>query len=218
MTLPEGNRAGIGAVMRLLPLLAMILSGCSSTNGVPLPWNSRATEQTRLNAAAAPKPTTFQERLLHPDETKGFNPGVANFGSGRTVSTGKARTNEFYFVDKTRTKSFGTRDYATREAWGAKTEYATREAPTKESWFSRLTARTKSYDTREDRDANKTNATRALPGGDRAFVAKGRRQAALDKDGAKGEPLGGDRTVGESWSGDLRPLTIQDVRTLLNKN
>jgi hypothetical protein len=204
--------------MRFLALLALLLSGCSSTKAVHWPWNSRVKEQTRLNAATAPKPTTRAEQILRPDETKEFNPRSANFGSGRTVPTGTTKTNEFYFVDKTRTKSFGTRDYATKEAWGTKSQYATKDAPTKESWFSRLTARTKSYGTREDREANKQTETRALPGGDRTFVAQGRRQAALDKNGTTGQTAGGDRTAGESWSGDLRPMTIQDVKALLNKN
>lgn len=218
MTLHEWNDAGIRPVMRFLPLLALLLSGCSSTKTVHWPWNSRATEQTRLNAATAPKPTTREEQLLRPDETKEFNPSTANFGSGRTFSTGTARTNEFYLVDKTRTKSFRTGDYATKDATGTKTDYATKAAPTKDSWFSRLTAKTKSYETRGDRQADKVAETRALPGGDRTFVAKGRRQAALDKNGATGQALGGERTGGESWSGDIKPLTIQDVRQLLNKN
>lgn len=214
----EGNGAGIRAGMRFLPLLALLLSGCSATKDAGLPSNSRTTEQTRLNAATDPKPKTREEEILRPDQTKEFNPRTANFGSGRTFSTQKAATNEFYFVDKTRTKSFRTGDFATKEAWGTKSEYATKEAPTKESWFSRLTAKTKSYETREDRQANKKTETRALPGGERAFVAQGRRQAALDKNGAAGQPIGGERTGGESWSGDIKPLTVQDVRTLLNKN
>ena len=203
--------------MRFLPLLLMLLSGCSSTKGVQWPGNSRAKEQERLNAAVAPKPGTREEEILRPDETKEFNLSAMNFARGRTFETGKAATNEFYFVDKTRTKSFRTGDFATRGAQGMK-DYPTTAAPTKDSRFSGLTATTKSYETAENRDANKTSPTRALPGGDRAFVAQGRRQAALDKGGAKGHPIGGDRTSGESWSGDIKPLTIQEVRTLLNKN
>ena len=204
--------------MRFLPLLLLPLVGCSSTKSDQSSWNSRTKEQQRLNAAVEPTPRTREQEILYPDETKEFNPGAANFGRGRTFSTSKAQTNEFYFVDKMRTKGFRTGDFATREADAAKLGYATHEAPTKDSRFSRLSAPTKSYATAEDRQANKTNATRALPGGDRAFAAQGRRQAALDKSGAKDHAMGGDRTSGESWSGDLKPLTIQDVRTLLNKN
>jgi len=204
--------------MRFLPLLALMLAGCSATTPLHLPWNSRAKEQSRLNAATAPKPSRWDQQVLRADETRTFNPSAANFASARSVSTKAARTNEFYFVDKTRTKSFGTRDFNTKEAWSLKKDYATKAAPVKESWFSRLTARTKSYPTRENYEAGKKVETRALPGGDQAFLARGRRQASLDKNGAAGQAVGGDRIGGESWSGDLKPLTIQDVRTLLNKN
>ena len=53
--------------------------------------------------------------------------------------------------------------------------------------------------------------------GARVFM-NGRRQAELDKNGAAGITMGGDREGGQSWGGDVKPLTIQDVRTLLNKN
>ncbi len=183
-----------------------------------LPWNSRTTEQTRLNAAAAPKQTSREEALLHPDITKEFNPSSANFGSGRSVSGKKMATSEFHFVDRTRTKSFETRGFATKEATGMKSQYATKTAETKESWFARRTALTKAYETRENSDANKNLEGRALPGSEKKFVARGRRQADLDKNGAPGQAMGADRDGGQSWSGEVRPLTIQDVRTLLNKN
>lgn len=218
MTLPEGNGAGIGAIMRFLPLLALLLSGCSSTKSGDALKNSRVKEQERLNAAVAEERGAPEDKVLRWDENKTFNPSTARFGGGGTFATGKAQTNEFYFVDKTQTKSFRTGGFATREAESAKVSYATREAPTKESRFSGQTAPTRSFATAEDRQANKEMATRSLPGGDRTFAAQGRRQAALDKTGSKDHPMGGDRSSGESWSGDLKPLTIQDVRTLLNKN
>ena len=206
-------------LMRFLPLLAMLLTGCSATKAVHFPWSSRGQEQARMNAATSPKAQTRdEESILHPDETKAFNPGAARFGAGRTAYTKSAQTNEFYFTNKTRAGSFDTRGYATREASGTGTEYATKEAPSKESWFSRLTARSKKYATNESRDAGKTVGTRALPGADEAFVAKGRKQAALDKDGAAAGFERGGPDSGMSWSGDLKPLTIQDVKKLLNKN
>lgn len=169
-----------------------------------------------MNAATSPNPRTRDETaLLRPDETKAFDVRSAQFGRNRSVPTAKEKTNDFYFVDKTRTKDFATRDFSTKEAAAAGRGFDTKAAPVKESWFSRLTARSKSYDTRGYSDAGKTTETQVLPGSDRSFVAKGRRQADLDKKGAAGAAGGGE---GESWSGDLKPLTIQDVKTLLNKN
>ena len=216
--------------MRLLPLLALLLSGCTAMKSlttvkpvaalksIRLPWNSRTNEQAKLNAVTEAKPTTREEEILHPSATKAFNPGSANFGSGRTVSSGAVQTNAFLFESKTRTKIFSTRDFGTKSAWGTDTAFATKESPTKESRFAGMTSPTKSYATRENWEAGKTSETRDLPGGDRKFVAKGRRQAELEKNGAGGHPMGGDRESGQSWSGDLQPMSIQDVKTLLNKN
>jgi hypothetical protein len=88
----------------------------------------------------------------------------------------------------------------------------------RESWFSRMTARTKSYDTRSAAVANKTASTRPLVQGDKPFLGKGRRQAAYDTHGWAAQNMPGDRSGGQSWSGDLRPMTVDDVKKLLNKN
>jgi hypothetical protein len=204
--------------MRFLPLIALLFCGCSSMKSIPLPWNSRTHEQARLNAATEPEPRTREEEILRPNASKEFNPRSANFGSGRSFSTKGAGTNEFHFVDKTRTKSFATREFGTKGVWDSGTSYATKVAPTKESWFSRLTAGSKSYATKESREAGKEATTRALPGGDRPFLVQGRKQGELDNKGAAAMPMGGERVGGESWSGDLKPLTIQDIKTLLNRN
>ena len=233
--MPAWRSAGIGLEMRLLLLFWLMMAGClgaapfhwpwstpageqKTEKHFRLPWNSRTTEQTRLNAATAPKPTSREEQVMTIDRTKEFNPSSANFGSGRSVSGKKMATGEFHFVDRTRTKSFETRGFATKEATGMNSQYATKTAETKESWFARRTALTKAYATRENTDANKNLEGRALPGSEKKFIARGRRQADLDKNGAAGQALGADRDGGQSWTGEVRPLTIQDVRTLLNKN
>ncbi len=188
----------------------------------PLFWNSRTKEQQRLNAATAPKPTSREEQVMKPDLTKEFNPAVANFGSGRSITGQKAATSEFHFINKMRTKPFETGTFATKTAWGADSQYGTKTAETKESWFARKTALTKSYATRETSDANKGLHAQALPDSEKKFLARGRRQAEYDADRAEGKApkltMGGDRDSGQSWSGDARPLSIQDVKQLLNKN
>ena len=184
----------------------------------PLPWNSRTKEQQRMTAVTQPKPTSRDEQLLHVDPTKEFNTNAMNFGSAYTQAGKKTQTGAFHFLNKTQTKSFGTKQFATKEAWGAKSKYETKSLETKQSWFARMTAPTKTYATRDSRDANKGLQGQALPGSDRKFVARGRRQAELEKSGASRVPMGGDRDMGQSWSGDLKPMSIQDVKTLLNKN
>ena len=222
--------------MRLFLLLWLLMAGCleaapfhwpwskrteeqTPARQFRLPWNSRTSEQSRLNAAMAPKPTTREEQVMRPDITKEFNPSAAKFGSAFSPGGRKVATSEFQFENKTRTKSFATRDYATKEAAGAGAKYETKSALTKESWFARRTAPTKTFATRESSDAGKGLQGQVLPGSDRKFVPRGRRQAELDKQHAAGAfPLGGDRDGGQSWSGEVRPLTIQDVKMLLNKN
>ena len=246
LTLPVCGSAGIGLPMRLSLLLWLATAACPTslvaqpfhwpwskgaaeqqqeqqekkqTRLFRLPWNSRTKEQSRLDAAMAPKPTTREEQVMRPDITKEFNLSAARFGSGRSVTGKAAATSEFYFVNKTRTKNFDTKEFATKEAQSAKSKYETKTAETKESWFARRTAQTKPYATRESSDANKNLQGRVLPGSEKQFVARGRRQAEIDKQhGVAGMTPGGDRDAGQSWSGEVRPLTIQDVKTLLNKN
>ena len=182
-----------------------------------LPWTSRTREQQRLNAATAPRQTSREEQVMKPDLTRQFDLNSANFG-GKTLTGKKSETSAFTFVNKTRVKTFETETFATKEAPGSDAAYATKSAPTKESWFARMTAPTKTYATRESREANKGLQGAVLPGSDQKFVAIGRRQSQLDKNGAAGMPQGGDRDSGQSWSGELKPMSIQDVKDLLNKN
>ena len=209
--------------MRLLTiLLATMLGGCASKK-VDQQYdaataNTRAVEQMRMREVTRGEVTSVRgAEILVADPTKEFNPSTARFGRPASVGTKSASSNEFYFVDKTRTKDFATRDFTTKGAWMGDLKYGTKEARTKESWFSKKTARTKSFDTKEARDASKTAATRALPGGDRAFLVQGRRQADLDTNGRDKMPFG-TTDMGPSWSGELKTLTIDDVKGLLNKN
>jgi hypothetical protein len=222
LTLQAVASAGIGFGMRPLFFFWLMMAGCLEAKPFHWPWNSRATEQQRLNAATAPKPTSREAEILRADETKAFNLSSAKFGTGVSVTGKKTATSEFQFVDRTRTKSFATKELFSKPAWGAGSAYETKAVPTKESWFARVTASTKAFLTRESSDANKNLQGGVLPGSEKKFLARGRRQAELDADRAEGRapkvPIGEDRDGGQSWSGDVKPLTIQDVKALLNKN
>lgn len=209
-------------VMRLLSLLlAVILAGCASKNPDKFDKttaNTRAIEQVRMRAVTSGDATSIRgAEVIVADPTKEFNTASARFGSRSAYGEKSAKTNEFHFIDRTRTKAFGTKSYGTKGAWMGDAKFATKSAPTKTSWFGSKSARVKSYDTKEARDASKTAATRALPEGDRTYVAQGRRQAQLDKNGRDTIPMG-THDMGPSWSGELKPLTIDDVKSLLNKN
>jgi uncharacterized protein YceK len=213
--------------MRLVTLLiAVSLAGCASSEKKLAEQqkldlaraNTRAVEQMRMRAVTSG--ATLRERVaqvLVPDKEKEFDPAAARFGKPAQFHGKPQKTNEFLFVNRTRTKDFQTNSFATKGAWMGDAKFETKEAPTKESWFSRMTARTKGYDTKDAREAGKSVPVRALPGGDRAYVAQGRRQAELDATGKDKIPFG-TTDMGPSWSGELKPLTIQDVKNLLNKN
>jgi hypothetical protein len=210
--------------MRLLTLLlASLLAGCASSKVDqqldPKTANARAIEQQRMQAITSGAWAPASERgeeVLAP-KPKEFNMGALRTGFNKSFDGKAAPTSEFHFVDKTRTKPFGTRDYVTKGAWMGDMKFGTKEAKTKESWFSKRTAETKTYGTKVAHDASKSAATRALPGGDKPFLVQGRRQADLDSNGRQKIPFG-TSDLGQSWSGDLKPLTIEDVKGLLNKN
>jgi hypothetical protein len=222
--LKEGESTGIGTTVRLLTiLLAMLLAGCASKK-IDQQYdaataNTRAVEQRRMNAIESGAWDSASERgdeVLAP-KPKEFNMGALRAGPTRAFDGKAAHVNEFQFVNKTRTKDFATRDFTAKGAWMGDLKYGTKEARTKESWFAKKNARTKTFDTKEARDASKSANTRALPGGDRSFLVQGRRQADLDATGREKIPFG-TTDLGPSWSGELKTLTIDDVKGLLNKN
>lgn len=204
-------------------LLALMLAACASKkdkdNTLDVARaNTRALEQVRMRAVTSGDAESGRgAQVMVADPEKTFDPNSARFGAARSISTRSSQTQEFHFEDRVRTKSFTSKEYASKAAWLGDAKFATKEAPTKKSWFANKSASTKSYETREARDAGKVAATRALPGGDRPFLVQGRRQADLDATGKSKIPFG-TYDMGPSWSGELKELTIDDVKSLLNKN
>lgn len=189
--------------------------------------NSRAIEQKRMNVMEMNADQGLTERgaeIAVYDPEKTFDPNVPQFGHGRSISPKAAQTTTFNFVDGVRTKEFGgTRSAALgKNAWMGNLQFQTKAAPVKESWFSKLTARSKTFDTSKSRFADKAVATRPSVIEDKPFLVKGRRQADYDTKGPAAMALGGDRISGDSWTGDLqqltKPMSIDDVKKLLNKN
>lgn len=209
--------------MRLLTLLlAGLLGGCASSK-VDNQYdeakaNARAVEQRRMRAITSGDVASQRgAEVMIPNQEKVFDPNTARLGARRGFAGKAAQTTEFHFVDRTRTRAFASKEFSTEGAWMGNAKFATKDAPTKTSWFARRTAPVKDYETRYARDASKSSATRALPDGERPFLVEGRTQAKLDATGRQTIPFG-TTTAGQSWSVDLKPLTIEDVKWLLNKN
>jgi hypothetical protein len=209
----------------LVLLLAASLAGCASKGKEnqldPKTANSRAIEQRRMRIVteyADQGVTARGAEIAIMDPEKTFNPSVARFGNASRVDPKTAQVNAFNYEDRVRTREYGTKAHHLKTAWMGDVKFETKAAPVRQSWFSRLTARTKPYGTRGAAMTDKTAATRTLPGGDKPFLVQGRRQADYDKRGPAAQAFGGDRISGESWSGDLKKMTIEDVKQLLNKN
>ena len=128
-----------------------------------------------------------------------------------------AYINNFYFIDKVRTKDFLSRSfYGADPYWAGNFQYSTANARTSGRNVlvnSTTIVDTKTKETKADRESGKESSARAYPF-NREFLGRGRSQDRFDKEGEKA--LYG--TVPLGLGGDLHPMTIDEVRALLNKN
>lgn len=124
-----------------------------------------------------------------------------------------ARVNSFYFQQKFNPKSFdNTKSFRTKTAWDGDFKFATKDARTKS--FETKAAPMKTAPVKDAREASKTAATREFYDANRTTKFKGRNQDLFDKEG----PAAQDKVGPTSWSGNLKVLTVDDVREILNKN
>ncbi len=141
------------------------------------------------------------DRLLKPDASLQNSAGKKQFVAGETTITKKARTKFFFFTARKGEKEF----------WNTR-QVSARKFPTESSRFAQskadLTTRsslvkvdapyaTNDFPVNEEVDARKVAQTSAYPG-NREFTGRGKSQKAL--------------------SAQDRPLTLEQVRELLNKN
>jgi hypothetical protein len=203
-------------------MLIVVLSGCAS----PEEKARRKLEQQEYEAKKAfadrrkkramSSGEVTSERwadVLVWDDTKAFNPATARFGNRATVADKQARTGEFRFHDGVRTKEFAAKDYGTKSAWLEKLNFGTKEAAAqKDAREAGKSAATKDYAVRDAREAGRTAAVPNVPDGERKFLGPEHdrmKRGIRPEDQAKFE---------NSWAGELKPLTIEDVKKLLNKN
>jgi hypothetical protein len=160
---------------------------------------------------------TLQDRLEHPNLEKSFDPTKGSPVSNRSVTARKASSKEFS------TRSFSAREFYSRDFHGAKQanlgkdKVETPSAPTKgRNEIPNLDAKTpaKAVAVKPTWDAEKKVDTRTASASGREFLVKGRSQDRLDIE--KNQPRGTSTPIG--YTGDLKSLTIQDIRELLNKN
>ncbi|MGB8353280.1 MAG: hypothetical protein WCD79_05290 [Chthoniobacteraceae bacterium] len=127
-----------------------------------------------------------------------------------------ANVGTFYFDDHVRTKEFSTHAASgVNKFWAGDVKYDAKTAnlgtktviPNATKVYA-----TKTSDTKTARESGKESATRAAT--TREYRGRGVSQDRLDREGP--DALKGANPVGSN--GDLHPMTIDEVRTLLNKN
>ena len=191
-----------------------------------------------LNTGAAV--SDREAELLVVDKYKAFNLGSTVKGSSRSYGTGSANVKEFNYEQKVRTKSYAARDF-----WGAKPSaftdqrFATRAARTSGNYEipgATKKAETKTASTKAAREADLAMEVRTLSDGSRQYLGKEKKkmETPLDpREAAKWQGSSGMATaggeIGESTGGrkyvtpveqfgQMKEISIQDLRELLNKN
>ncbi len=224
-----------------IPLVfALLCAGCSTPmekfnrklakqEGGVREENSRVVEQRRVSAAENGEAGSKRgAEILVIDKYKSYDPSRSSVG-GRTYDTGKARVKDFYYDQKAHPGSYGTRDfYGSRKNWSGDMKYAARDANTHGKYAipnATKAADTKTAATNQAWDAGKTAATRGLYDGKREYL--GPESAKLrtpidpasqgDWRSAGRESMVNSGTSVEKYS-TMKPLSIEDIRELLNKN
>ncbi len=185
--------------MRFSPPLLLALCAASSLFAEP---------------AEKPLGRTMEQRFGKIDQNLAFDPRQGAVNQGRTIATDSARVATFNYDQKARTSRFETREFAQpKTSWLSKLKFWVKDANVGGGHEIPNVSRqveTKPAGVKGAYDADKAMAVRNLPGGDRTYL--GPERAKLDRAVDPNKPLSG-------WSGDkMEPMTLEQVRELLNKN
>jgi hypothetical protein len=174
-------------------------------------------------AEELPSTPTRGQQLFGPvDQSREFNMKQM-FRFGRSKSDFQARdanTNSFYIQQKYQAKGYQTESFRTKSAWDGNFKFSTKDAPRQKS-FDTKSAPVKTAAVKDAQMVDKKAATREFAPGNKTSTFKGRNQALFDKEGPAAQAkVGGGSLFREpqSWSGNLKTLTVDDVRDILNKN
>jgi hypothetical protein len=170
-----------------------------------------------LSAEPAEKPLgrSQAERFGSPIQQKDltFNTRQGAVGDGQTYATRSAQTASFNYDQKVSLGKYETREFSQpKTSWLSKLKFWAKDAPVgHEVPNAGKQFETSSAQVKEARDAGKTMAVRDLSDGGRTYL--GPERAKLDKSIDPNKPLPG------GWQGEkLEPLSVEQVRELLNKN
>ena len=186
------------AVVRFTVLLLMMLAVASGA--------LHAQEQERKI-----KERTIKQRFSN-DENLTFDVRQGSTFGTQKFQTGNARVKDFYFTQRFGPKDYATKDYSgTKRSWFGDFKFSTSQAPTKGKYEipnAAKQAETKTMPVNDARESSRTMPTDAFAKRDRSYL--GPESKRLHHTVPQDKPVG--------WTGELRPMTIDDVRELLNKN
>jgi hypothetical protein len=139
------------------------------------------------------------------------------FGTSGTFNgTGRAFVKDFYFIDRFRPRAFDTRTFfGSKDHWAGDFKFKTDAANTNSGKIivnATKAVDTKTSETKAANESTKESATRTYANSSE-YRGRGKSQDRFDRDGPKAQ---GDPTIG--LQGNMHPLTIEEVRELLNKN
>ena len=185
--------------MRLVPLLLVLLT-------LAAPLLAQEQEQKlwdRLN------------RNPQKNKDMAFDTRQASFSSSRSFNAKSANSKSFFFKQKPQGKEFRSKEFAgAKSAWMGDFKYSTRQANPRGKYEVPNAGRQVNTKVMEVADARES--TKGMPvrefAGQRPFLKRGASQDRFDREGTNftETPVG--------WTGDLKAMTIDDVRELLNKS
>jgi hypothetical protein len=140
------------------------------------------------------------------------------FGTSGTFNgTGRAFVKDFYFIDRFRPRAFDTRTFfGSKDHWAGDFKFKTDAANTNSGKIivnATKAVDTKTSETKAASESSKESATHTYTDAGK-WSGRGRSQDRFDRDGSKA--VQGNAAIG--LQGDMHPLTIEEVRELLNKN
>jgi len=189
--------------------------------------SSRAVEERRMHALDYGDVASKRgAEVLVVDPTKTFDPTRSGVGTARSVATGGARTKEFNFDQKARPGNFLTRAFSgSKSNTAAERSFVTGEAGTRSYNTGEAPDSTKSAATRKLWDGSKIAATRNSSDSTKPFLGpeSSKLRNAVDPKTMADWRSSGVEAVSYTEhtverSSTFKPLTIEDVRDLLNKN
>lgn len=154
-------------------------------------------------ATAQEQEGKLMDRLLKPDMSLQNNAQTKQFNGGGSAPTKTARTKTFHFAQRTRAKSYtGVRNFQTQEFQTRTAAYQSRQS---------------NYGERGAREANAQYSTAGNYAGVRA-AADSEKMVNSSEFAASKRPFLVHGKSQKALSAQDRPLTLEQVRELLNKN